>query len=92
MKRKSADAFAVKTHIFGERLSQSNLVALSDEHTHGLSVIVDVAASESLVGHVEKGEQISALKFKKFEKNEFDHLKHAGALLITWNILETKEN
>lgn len=54
--REGADALAVEAHVLGERLRQRNVVALGDKVAHGKGVLVDAAAGEALVGHVEEGE------------------------------------
>lgn len=55
-KRESTDSLTVKTHVLGEGLAQSNLVALLDKVSDGVGVSVDVTGGKALVGHVEEGE------------------------------------
>ncbi len=43
-------------HVLGERLGKGDVVALLDKVSQRKSVLVDVAAGEALVGHVEEGE------------------------------------
>ena len=49
------DTLTVETHVLGEGLGQADVVALLDEIADGKGVLVDVAGSEALVGHVEEG-------------------------------------
>lgn len=41
-------------HVLGKRLREADVVALLDKVPHGKGVLVDVAAGEALVGHVEE--------------------------------------
>ena len=50
-----SDALAVQAHVLGERLGEADVVALGDKVAHGEGVLVDVAAGEALVRHVEEG-------------------------------------
>lgn len=59
--RKSADTLAVETHVLGERLSDSNLMAFFNEYAYGIRVAVGRTGGEALVGHVEEGEKLSLL-------------------------------
>jgi len=52
----STDALAVQAHVLGERLGQTDVVALLNEVAHREGILVDVAAGEALIGHVEEGE------------------------------------
>lgn len=56
-KGEGADTFSIETHVLGEGLRERNLVALLDEVSDGKGVTSRVAGSETLVGHVEKGEK-----------------------------------
>lgn len=55
-KREGTDSLTVQTHVLGEGLAQSNLVALLDKVSDGVGVSVDVSGGKALVGHVEEGE------------------------------------
>lgn len=52
----STDTLAVQTHVLGETLAKSDVVALLDEVAGSKSILVGVAAGKALVGHVEEGE------------------------------------
>ena len=52
------DTFAVETHILREGLGQSDLVTLLDEVTDGERVVCGVSGGETLIGHVEEGEEL----------------------------------
>ena len=54
-KRKSTNTLAVETHVLGETLAQSNVVALLHEVTRSESILVSITAGKALVGHVEEG-------------------------------------
>lgn len=56
--RERADALAVETHVFGEGLAESNLVALLDEVADGKGVLDGGAGSKALVSHIEEGEEL----------------------------------
>lgn len=51
----STDTLAVETHVLGEGLGKADVVALLDKVADGEGILVDVARSETLVGHVEEG-------------------------------------
>ena len=55
------NAFAVETHILRERLGQSDLVALLDEVADGEGVLGGVSGGETLVRHIEEGEEFVLL-------------------------------
>ena len=57
----STRAFAIETHVLRERLSQSDLVTLSNKVAKGKGITGDVSRSEALVGHVEEGEELLLL-------------------------------
>ena len=42
-------------HVLGETLAEGNVVALAHEMPGGKSILVSIAASEALVGHIEEG-------------------------------------
>lgn len=52
---------AVETHVLGERLRDSNLMALCNKVADSESISRDVARSEALVGHIEEGEELPLL-------------------------------
>ena len=56
-----ANTFAVETHVLREGLGQSDLVTLLDEVADGESVLSGVSGSETLVRHVEEGEEFLLL-------------------------------
>lgn len=49
-----AHSLAVETHVLGERLGECKAVALLDEESDWVGVLVGVTAGETLVGHVEE--------------------------------------
>jgi hypothetical protein len=60
-KREGTDTLAVQTHVLGEGLAQSDVVALLDEVTGSEGILVSVTAGKALVGHVEEGEVVLLL-------------------------------
>jgi hypothetical protein len=48
-------------HVLGERLAEHNLVALLDEVTESVGILVGITGGESLVGHVEQREVTASL-------------------------------
>jgi hypothetical protein len=60
-KREGTDTLTVQTHVLGEGLAQSNVVALLDEVAGSEGILVSVTAGETLVGHVEEGEVVLLL-------------------------------
>lgn len=52
----STDTLTVETHVLGETLAKSDVVALLDEVAGSKGILVGVTASKALVGHVEEGE------------------------------------
>jgi len=48
-------------HVLGEGLGQTGLVALLDEVAERVGILVGVAGSEALVGHVEEGVVVALL-------------------------------
>lgn len=56
-KGESTNTFTVETHVLGERLCESDLVALFDEVSDGEGVTSGIARGETLVGHVEEREE-----------------------------------
>lgn len=54
-KGESTNTLTVETHVLGETLAQSNVVALLHKVTRSESILVSVSAGKSLVGHVEEG-------------------------------------
>jgi len=70
----STNAFAIETHILRERLGQSDLVALLNEVTDGERVLGGVPGGETLVRHVEEGEELLFLD----EVRDFPPLGRGG--------------
>ena len=60
-KGESANTFAVETHVLREGLGQSDLVALLDKVTDGKGVLGCVSGGETLVRHIEEGEELLLL-------------------------------
>ena len=54
----STDTFAVETHVLREGLGQSDLMALLNEMTDGEGVVGGVSRGETLIRHVEEGEEL----------------------------------
>lgn len=52
---------AVEAHVLGERLGQGHLMAFVDEQSQSAGIAINVARGETLVGHVEEGEQLALL-------------------------------
>lgn len=52
----STDTLTVETHVLGETLAKSDVVALLDEVAGSKGILVSVTAGKALVGHVEEGE------------------------------------
>lgn len=59
--REGTDTLTVQTHVLGERLAESDVVALLDEVAGSESILVSVTAGKALVGHVEEGEVVLLL-------------------------------
>lgn len=55
-KREGTNTLTVETHVLGERLAESNLLALLNKVADGKGILVSAATGEALVGHVEEGE------------------------------------
>ena len=56
-----ASALTVEPHGFGERLGYDHLEAFLDEVADSVSVFLETAGGETLIGHVEEGEEIVLL-------------------------------
>ena len=56
-----ANTFAVETHVFREGLGQSDLMTLLDEVADGEGVFGGVSRGETLVRHIEEGEEFLLL-------------------------------
>ena len=54
-------ALTVEAHVLSKRLRQRHLVSILDELPQSESILVDVTAGKTLVGHVKEGEQLSLL-------------------------------
>lgn len=59
--REGTNTLAVQTHVLGEALAQSNVVALLDEVARSEGILVSVTAGKALVGHIEEGEVLLLL-------------------------------
>ena len=60
-KGESANTFAVETHVLRKGLGQSDLVTLLDEVADGEGVLGGVSGGETLVCHIEEGEELLLL-------------------------------
>jgi hypothetical protein len=56
--REGTDALTVQTHVLGERLAQSDVVALLNEVAGSEGILVSVTAGKALISHVEEGEVV----------------------------------
>ena len=57
-----AHPLAVQAHVLGVGLADEALEALLDDEADGVGVALGVAAGEALVGQVEEGQELAALK------------------------------
>lgn len=60
-KVEAAGTLTVETHDLGERLSNHHLEALAEEKTQAVSILVERARGETLVGGIKEGVELSAL-------------------------------
>jgi len=66
-KGESTNTFTIETHVLRERLGQSDLVTLLNEVADGERVLGGVPGGETLVRHVEEGEELLFLhEFRDF--------------------------